>query len=312
MILILLVTSFYVGWNIGANDTANCIGTSVGSGLLSYKRAVYLIAVFAILGALLQGQPVMKTIGKGVVTDTLPRLAILVAMLSAGAFVTLATTLKLPVSTSQAIVGAIAGVGVAAGAPVNLSKITTIVGCWVICPLLTATLSFVLYHLSSLPARKLTNIRLWSRILGSLVVLSACYMAFSLGANHVGTAMGSVADMIGSSRWLTVLGGVALASGLLSYGKGVTETVARGITPLDPLSAFAAQTSAAMAVHFFSILGIPVSTSQAIVGAVVGVGLVRGTKTVSRRRLMDIILGWIATPTVAGLVSFSLYKLLLY
>ncbi|MCK4417580.1 MAG: anion permease [Candidatus Latescibacteria bacterium] len=311
MIIIILVTSCYVGWNIGANDTANCIGTSVGSGLLTYKRAVYLVAIFAIVGALLQGQPVMETIGKGVVTDTLPRLAILVAMLSAGVFVTLATTLKLPVSTSQAIVGAIAGVGVATGATVDFSKITTIVACWVICPLLTAVLSFTLYHLSSLPARKLTNIRLWSRILGSLVVLSACYMAFSLGANHVGTAMGSVANIIGSSRWLTVLGGVALASGLLSYGRGVTETVARGITPLDPLSAFAAQTSAAMTVHFFSILGIPVSTSQAIVGAVVGVGLVRGMRAVSKRRLMDIIVGWIATPTVAGLVSFSLSKLLL-
>jgi PiT family inorganic phosphate transporter len=311
MILILLVTSCYVGWNIGANDTANCIGTSVGSGLLSYKKAVYLVAVFAILGALLQGQPVMKTIGKGVVTERLPDLAILVAMLSAGAFVTLATTLKLPVSTSQAIVGAIAGVGVAAGAPVDLSKITTIVGCWVICPLLTAVLSFAIYHLSSLPARRLTNIRLWNTILGSLVVLSACYMAFSLGANHVGTAMGSVANIIGSSRWLTILGGVALASGLLSYGKGVTETIARGITPLDPLSAFAAQASAAVAVHFFSILGIPVSTSQAIVGAVVGVGVVRGARTVSRHGLIEIIVGWIATPTVAGLVSFSLYKLLL-
>ena len=64
MLLILLTAGAYVGWNIGANDTANCIGTTVGAGLLPFRRAVVLVALFAVLGALLQGQHVMKTIGR--------------------------------------------------------------------------------------------------------------------------------------------------------------------------------------------------------------------------------------------------------
>jgi len=90
----------------------------------------------------------------------------------------------------------------------------------------------------------------------------------------------------------------------------VVETVGGGITPLDPLSAFAAQLSAALAVHFFSRLGIPVSTSQSVVGAVVGVGLVKGISAIKGRRVAEITGGWVVTPTAAGLFSFGLYKVI--
>lgn len=95
----------YVGWNIGANDTANCIGTVVGAELMPYRRAVALVAVFAILGAVLQGHYVVKTIGKGIVKENLSFLAVFIALVCSGFFVTLATFFKLPVSTSQSIVG---------------------------------------------------------------------------------------------------------------------------------------------------------------------------------------------------------------
>ncbi len=308
-LILLFLAGFYVGWNIGANDTANCIGTSVGSGLLSYRRAAYLVAFFVVVGALLQGHGVMKTIGKGIVTEQLPMRAILVAMASAGLFVTLATVMKLPVSTSQAIVGGVAGVGFSAGAEVDLSKLLVIVQVWVLCPFLTALLSLVLYHLLAVPLRRIRRVGIWDWLLQNLVILTAGYVAFSLGANDVGNAIGPIANLGFSPWWLALLGGGALATGALLYGRGVTETVGGGITPLDPLSAVAAQASAALAVHLFSILGIPVSTTQAVIGAVAGVGLVKGVRAVSRRRIVEIVIGWVATPTTAGLFSFGLYRL---
>lgn len=108
-LMVLFIAGAYTGWNIGANDAANCIGTSVGSGLLSYRKGILLVAVFVVVGALLQGQNVMKTIGNGIVTEQLPVAAVLAALVSASLFVTLATWFKLPVSTSQAIVGGVAG-----------------------------------------------------------------------------------------------------------------------------------------------------------------------------------------------------------
>ena len=103
----LLLAGAYVGWNIGANDAGNCIGTTVGAGLLSYRKAIILVSVFVVLGAVLQGGSVMKPIGKVIVTSDLSSLAIITALLSSGFFVTLATFFKIPVSTSQAIVGGV-------------------------------------------------------------------------------------------------------------------------------------------------------------------------------------------------------------
>jgi len=93
----LFAADAYVGWNIGANDAGNYSGTTVGAGLLSFRRAILLVSTFAILGGLLQGVQVMEMIEKGIVGSELPNLAILTAMISAGLFATLATLFKLPV-----------------------------------------------------------------------------------------------------------------------------------------------------------------------------------------------------------------------
>ncbi len=309
-LIILFTAGAYVGWNIGANDAANCIGTSVGSGLLSYRKGILLVAVFVVVGALLQGQNVMKTIGKGIVAAELPPAAVFAALLSAGLFVTLATWFRLPVSTSQAIVGGVAGVGFSTGLEVNVAKLATIAQVWVVCPFLTGLLAFIFYKLLSIPIRKIQRPELWDRVVNVLLVGSAGYVAFSLGANDVGNSVGPIANLGVHTSWLSLFGGVALATGALTFGRRVTETVGSGITPLDPLSASAAQLAAALGVHFFSVLGIPVSTSQSVVGAVVGVGFVHGVKAIERRRVFEILGGWVATPTVAGLFSFGLYRLI--
>jgi len=309
----LLLAGFYVGWNIGANDAGNCIGTAVGSGLLSYRRAALLVSVFAVLGAILQGGHVMKTVGKGIVTTELSVTAVVIALLCSGVFVTVATLFRLPVSTSQVIVGGIAGVGLAIGADLDFGTIVSIAEVWVICPILTGLIAICIYWVSKKVLGRFSRDSFWQRLPNVLLILSACYLAFSLGANHVGTAMGPITSLglSISTLWISVLGGFAMASGTLTFGHRVTQTVAGGITALDPTSAYSAQISAALAVHFFSIYGIPVSTSQAVVGAIIGVGILQGVKTVRAKKLASIAAGWVATPTAAGLFSFILYRVVL-
>ena len=310
-LVLLLISGFYVGWNIGANDAGNCIGTAVGSGLMRYRRAVLLVSGSAVLGAILQGGSVMKTLGKGIVSAELSVTGVVIALLCSGAFVTVATILRLPVSTSQVIVGGVAGIGLAIGADLNTGTIASIAEVWVLCPILTALIAMAIYSLSRLFLRRLSSNSFWQRLPHLLLVSSACYLAFSLGANHVGTAMGPITNLnLGISRlWISVLGGVAMATGTLTFGHRVTQTVGGGITQLDAVSAYSAQLSAALAVHFFSLYGIPVSTSQAVVGAVLGVGLLQGVRTVRARKLAGIGIGWVATPTAAGLFSFLIYRL---
>jgi PiT family inorganic phosphate transporter len=313
LIILLLGAGTYVGWNIGANDTANCIGTSVGCGLISLKKAALLIAFFALLGALLQGQNVMQTIGKGIVKEELNFVAIFVALICSGFFVTLATFFKIPTSTSQAIVGGVFGIGLSVGAKVDFSRFIVIIESWFICPFLVMALAVALSRLLAVILRKIRrgNI-LFQHALGWMALLSGCYVAFSMGANNAGNAVGPIANLgMVHPTLLLFIGGASIAVGAITYGKKVADTVGKAIVPLDVPSAFAAQVSAALGMHLFSILGIPVSTSSAIVGAVVGVGLVRGVRAVRGKTILIIVTGWVLTPCLAAFSSFLLYRFLM-
>jgi PiT family inorganic phosphate transporter len=335
--LVLIIAGFYVGWNIGANDAANCIGTTVGAQIISYRKAVAIMAIFVILGGVLQGHHVMKTVGKGIVIseassyedyhgeapgaefhllfpdDRLPDKAILVALLSAGLFVSLATFSSIPVSTSQAIVGGVAGTGIGiVGMQTSYFKLGVLIkifGAWVISPVLTMTMAFLFYMALTRLLRKRSPIA-WSRVLGFAVVVSAAYVSYSLGANDVGNAIGPLLSKFpDKGPWLALLGGVAMAVGAYTFGSRVTDTVGKNITPLDYGGALAAQLSAAIGVHVFSMAGIPVSTSQAVVGGVIGVGLTKGVQAVSFRRISTIFIGWVVTPLCAALFAALVYKL---
>ena len=303
---LLLAAAFYVGWTIGANDAANCIGATVGAAVLPFRSAAVLMAVCVFLGGALQGHNVMETVGKGIViadpaayteehgepapaaieqyfpNGRLPDRAILIALLSGGLFVTIATYSRFPVSTSQAIVGGVAGVGLgASGFDLSFLETTVllrIAGSWIISPVLAMLLAFTLYRLLGVLLRKARAL-FWSNLLRTGVILSAAYVSYSLGANDVGNAIGPLISKFPDRiAELSMLGGVAIAVGALTFGRRVTHTVGRDITPLDYSAALAAQVSAAFGVHVFSLFGIPVSTSQAVVGAVVGMGLTKGMK----------------------------------
>jgi PiT family inorganic phosphate transporter len=335
--VVLILAGFYVGWNIGANDAANCIGTTVGAQIISYRKAVLIMAFFVILGGVLQGHHVMKTVGKGIVIsqsgvyeghhgeeagpefwsyfpdNRLPDKAILVALLSAGFFVTLATFSSIPVSTSQAIVGGVAGVGIGIvgfnATYFKLAVLLKIFSAWVVSPILTMILAFILYYLLGLLLKRARSI-VWSQVMAVAVVISAAYVSYSLGANDVGNAIGPLLSKYPDKGvWLAVLGGVAMAVGAMTFGARVTDTVGKSITPLDYGGALSAQLAAAFGVHLFSMAGIPVSTSQAVVGGVIGVGLTKGMKAVSTGKISTIFLGWVITPTCAAIFAAVVYRL---
>ncbi len=147
----IIAVAFYIAWNIGSNDSANAMGTAVGSGILSFHQATLTIAIFVLLGAYLRGYRVMKTVGKGIVPPGYLTLEMaLIALLSAGIWVTIATIKGLPVSTTQSIVGGVIGVGLATHAPVNWFTLLKIASAWVISPVLSGILAIVLYRFYSL------------------------------------------------------------------------------------------------------------------------------------------------------------------
>ena len=314
LITLILLMSIGVGWSIGANDAANSLGTAVGSRVLNLRQAIVLIAIFGFLGAFLQGSYVTKTIGKGIVPmnllDKNAALCLaLVASFAACAWVVLATYWKMPISTSHSIVGAVAGAGLAIEAPVKWKVLLDIFICWIFTPIGAAVLGYIFYRISKNIFYSILPRRYLRPVLALLIVGSGCYVAYSWGANDVANATGVIVGAgILSPRVSIIIGGLAIVLGIVTWGYKVIETIGSEITQLMPIMAFSAQLASAINVHIYTVFGIPVSTSHSIVGAIFGVGLVRGLRVLNVRIMKDIIICWLATPFISGVISFGILR----
>jgi len=306
----IVAVAFYIAWNIGSNDSANAMGTAVGSGILSLRQATLTIAIFVVLGAYLKGYKVMKTVGEGIVPEGFMSIEMaLIALLSAGIWVTIATVKGLPVSTTQAIVGGVIGVGLAMKAPVNWFTLGKIAAAWVISPILSGVLAMVLYRFYSRVISEIKSVSTIEALYKALAILGGSYMAFNFGTNEVANASGPIVGAgFMEPKTAGILVAISLAIGSLTFSYAVMHTVGRKITALGPVSAFAAQFGSAIAVSLANFFGLPVSSSQSIVGGVVGVGLLAG-QGVEKEVIRDILFGWIATPLTAIGISFGLVKL---
>jgi len=303
-----------VGWSIGANDAANSLGTAVGSRVLTLRQAILLIVVFGFLGAFLQGSHVVKTVGKGIVPmDQLDKnLSLYLALgsaFAACAWVVLATYWKMPISTSHSIVGAVAGAGLAVHAPIKWKVLLDIFMCWIFTPVGAAVLGYIFYRLFKNTLYRILPRRYLKFSLATLIILSGCYVAYSWGANDVANSVGVIAGTgVISVNTSIALGGLAIALGIITWGYKVIETIGSEITHLLPIMAFSAQLASAINVHIYTVFGIPVSTSHSIVGAIFGVGLVKGARVLNLRIMREIVICWLATPFVSGLISFLVLK----
>ncbi len=156
LIILALIFGFYMAWNIGANDVANAMGTSVGSGALTFKRAVILAAILEFAGAFFVGSHVSDTVRKGIVDPVLfagdPQafvLGMLSALLAAGLWLQIASYFGWPVSTTHSIVGAIVGFGIVYGglSAIEWGGVGKIAASWVVSPLMSGTISFIIFQI---------------------------------------------------------------------------------------------------------------------------------------------------------------------
>lgn len=314
VIVLTVLMGLAVAWSIGANDAANSLGAAVGSRVLTLRRAIILISIFGFLGAVLQGSHVAKTIGKGIVPiNALDRNVTLyfamVACFAACAWTVLATYWKMPISTSHSIVGAVAGAGLAIQATVKWNMLLDIFICWIFTPVGAAILGYIIYRIFKDTLYRIIPPRYEQTVVRVLVVLSGCYVAYSWGANDVANAVGVIAGTgILSINLAIILGGVAIVLGIMTWGYKVIETIGSELTHLLPVMAFSAQLASAINVHIYTLFGMPVSTSHSIVGAIFGVGLVKGMRVLNLRIMREIILCWAATPFISGLISFVILK----
>ncbi|RLD90288.1 MAG: inorganic phosphate transporter [Bacteroidetes bacterium] len=329
-LLFFLSSGLFLGWSLGANDAANIFGTAVGSRMVKFRQAALIGSIFVILGAVIQGAGANATLGKLGSVSTLA--AAFTVALSAAATVYWMTRLKLPVSTSQAIVGAIIGWNLYTNNQTDLHTLTKIVTTWISGPILGGIFAALLYLLTK-KILKRVRFHLFYRDLSirlGLIIIGG-FGAYSLGANNIANVMGVFTTSVqfpaihigfitlSSTQQLFAIGGVAIAIGIITYSKRVMETVGNTLMPLTSEAALVVVLSQALVLFIFSsqslsnaltsiglppIPLVPVSSSQIVIGSIIGIGLLKGGKQIKYKVLGQISLGWIATPVIAGIVAF--------
>ena len=297
-----LISGFFLGWALGSNDAANIFGTAVATRTIRFWTAAILTSIFVIIGAVLEGSGGIHTLGS-LSSQTVN--SAFVTSLAAAITVSLMTYLKLPVSTSQAVVGAIIGSGIVRNT-VNFSPLFKIFAAWVFTPIgaLVISLIFMKIYINFIE-KHVNNIVKLDKMVKIGLIMAGIYGAYALGANNVANVTGVyVKTGLITPFQGALFGGLAIASGVLTYSRNVMMTVGKRITELSSLNALIAVLAESTTVYIYAQIGIPVSTSQAIVGAVIGIGLVKGVNLINKNTLKNIFFGWLGTPTIALIISF--------
>lgn len=325
-----LSSGLFLGWSLGANDAANIFGTAVGSRMIKFRTAAGIASVFVILGAVYAGGGTSQTLVSLGEINALAG-AFMVA-LSAALTVYWLVSSGLLVSTSQAIVGAIIGWNIFAGKDTDWGILSTIVSSWISCPLLSGVIAVMTYfaikHLLRHCRVHLVSQYSWVRI--GLVVIAA-FGAYALGANNIANVMGVFIESSPLHDWsfhgfalskvqiLFLIGGISIAAGIVTYSHKTIQTVGNSLMKMTPIIAWIIVFSQSVVLFLFASQGlknfleswgmpslplVPVSSSQAVLGAFIGIGLAKGGRDVNWLAVLKIIAGWIVTPIVSAIVCF--------
>ena len=330
-VLIFLSSGLFLGWSLGANDAANVFGTAVGSRMVRFTTAALICGVFVILGAYVSGTGAAQTLGKLGAVNALG--GSFMAALAAGLTVLWMTKLGLPVSTSQAIIGSIIGWNLFSDSYTDISSLLKILSTWIICPLLSAVIAALLFTFAKIFVRKvgvgLIRMDGYTRL---ALILAGAFGAYSLGANNIANVMGVFVPVapfpdlhfgqdfsVSSAQQLFLVRGLAIAVGVFTYSKRVMMTVGSELMTLTPLAAWVAVMSHSIVLFLFAserleqllanmslptIPLVPVSSSQAVVGAVIGIGMLQGGREIQWPRIYGIVRGWAITPMISCLLCF--------
>jgi PiT family inorganic phosphate transporter len=331
MFAFFMSSGLFLGWSLGANDASNVFGTAVGSKMIRFKTAAVWCSIFVILGAVVSGAGASHTLGRLGSVNALAG-AFIVAF-SAAVSVYLMTKARYPVSTSQAIVGAILGWNFFSGSLTDYHSLTKIVSTWMVCPILSAVIAIIIYK-GVVFCIDTFKLGLFSQDLLTRygLLLVGAFGSYSLGANNIANVMGVFVPVspftdislygwftLSSAQQLFFIGAVAIAVGVFTYSKRVMATVGEGIFKLSPVAAFVVVFAHSVVLFLFAsqrlqhlmihmglppIPLVPVSSSQAIVGAVIGVGLLKGGRGIRWRTLGGISSSWVVTPVIAAILSF--------
>ena len=314
MLVFVVLLAVVFDYTNGFHDTANSIATSVATRALSPRSAILMATAFNFIGAF-AGTAVAKTIGSGLVDDkTTTQTIVAAALIGAISWNMITWWLGLPSSSSHALIGGLLGatiIGVGTQALIPSGIVNKVLIPMFTSPLLGFTIAFVLmlslYWIFRGSKRKKTSGRF-----RRLQVGSAAFMAFAHGSNDAQKTMGIITLALFSAgvipevavpTWVIVVSATALSAGTAVGGWRIMKTMGQRVAKLEPVHGFAAETTGASILFATAQLGMPVSTTQVISSAIMGVGSSQGARHVRWGVARRILIAWVLTLPGAGILA---------
>jgi len=305
----------------GLHDAANSVATIVSTRVLSPKQAVVWAAFFNFVAFLIFGTAVATTIGKGLIDiSVVDPVVIFAALIGAIAWNILTWYLGLPSSSSHSLMGGYLGAAVAKAGfrVVILNGWVKIVIFIVLAPLLGLIFGVLLKVASTwlVYKRPLSQINVWAK---RMQFLSAALYSLGHGGNDAQKTMGIIASLMFTSGhmktfhiplWIVLSAHTAIAMGTLSGGWRIVKTMGQKIVKLRPIDGFCAETSSAASIFLATHLGVPVSTTHVITGAVTGVGAAKSASAVKWQVTIKIVWAWILTIPASAISAALVYSII--
>ena len=335
--LLFLSSGLFLGWSLGANDGANIFGTAVGTKMLRFKTAAIIASLFVIIGAVAAGGGAAETLNE---LGNINALAgAFMAELAAAVTVYLMVRTRIVTSTSQAVIGAIVGWNLYCGKTTDLALLSTIASTWIICPILAGIFAILIYSLVKLilKTHRISLLRQDSYTRIGLI-LAGAFGAYALGANNIANVMGVFVGSnilhglplpygfdLSPTQVLFLLGAIAVSIGIFTYSHKNMYTVGRDVMQMSPVVAWVVVIAQSLVLFIFAspelhawlaahklpeIPLVPVSSSQAVIGAVMAIGLIKGGRNINWPLIGKLSIGWVATPLLSALICYvSLFVL---
>ena len=322
LIVFVIIISLVFDYTNGMHDAANSISTIVSTRVLSPRLAVLWAAFFNFVAFLIFGTAVASTIGKGMIDiSTVTPTVILAGVVGAISWNLITWYFGLPSSSSHALIGGYAGAAIARSGFGAL-----ILGGWdktlifiVLAPVIGLVLGYALKVAASWAIFRSkqapTTVDKWSRV---LQLFSAAAFSLGHGSNDAQKTMGIITSLLVAGGlistfkvplWVILSCHTAIALGTLSGGWRIVKTMGQKITRLRPIDGVCAETAAAASIYLSTHLGIPVSTTHVITGAISGVGSVNRRSAVRWNVTLRIVWAWLLTIPCAALISGFIYTL---
>jgi inorganic phosphate transporter, PiT family len=323
-VITIVVLALVFDFTNGFHDAANSIATVVSTRVLTPRMAVIWAAFFNFVAFLVFQTAVANTVGKTVDPSVVSEAVIFAGLVGAIAWNFLTWWLGLPTSSSHALIGGFAGAGVAKGGfgVLDASSLEKTILFIPLSPLLGMSLGFLLMLASMWIFRRSSPARV-DGLFRRLQLLSAAAFSLGHGGNDAQKTMGIIAALLVGAGylqlepngdlpvplWVVLSAHAAIALGTLSGGWRIVKTLGQRITDLKPVGGFSAETAAACSLYLATFLGIPVSTTHTITGAIVGVGATRRLSAVRWGVARRIVWAWILTIPAAAAIAAVTYAI---